>query len=130
MKNLILAIFAIALIESITSCKKTEDTVDAPFITIWTPTVAQNFVAGDTIHFTGNAGDSEDLHEGKLEIVKASNDSVLAFKKESVHAVKSYDFDARFSIHVAAETNAIARATYEDHDGNRTVKEVNIVLKP
>jgi hypothetical protein len=66
MKNLILAIFAIALIESITSCKKTEDTVDAPFVTIWTPTVAQNFVAGDTIHFTGNAGDSEDLHEGKL----------------------------------------------------------------
>jgi hypothetical protein len=31
-----------------------------------------------------------------------------------------------FRYQVAAETNAIARATYEDHDGNRTVKEVAI----
>ena len=130
MKNLFLATLAVALLVSISACKKTEVKVDAPFVTIWTPTVAQNFVAGDTIHFTGNAGDSEALHEGKLEILQASNDSVLAFKNESVHAVKSYDFDARFSISVAAETNAIARATYEDHDGNQTVKEVAITLKP
>lgn len=131
MKKTFLAISAIALFASFSACKKTEGKVDSsPKVTIKTPTVGQNFAAGDTIYFTGTASDNEDLHEGKLEILLASNDSVLASKNEYVHAVKSYDFDGRFLIPVSSTTETKARATYEDHDGNRTVREVNIVLKP
>lgn len=131
MKNSFLTISAITLLVSISACKKTENPVDtSPVVTISTPTAGQNFAASDSIHFTGTASDNEDLHEGKLEIIQASNDSVLAYQNEYVHAKKSYNFDGRFLLTVATSTPAIARATYEDHDGNRTVREVNIVLKP
>lgn len=131
MKNSLLFLSAIALLISVSACKKTEGTVDtSPVVTISTPTAGQNFVSTDSIHFTGTASDNEELHEGKLEIIQASNDSVLAYQNEYVHAKKSYSFDGRFLIPVTTSTSAIARATYEDHDGNRTVREVNIVLKP
>jgi len=131
MKMKFLAITAFALFVTFSACKKTEGVVDtSPKVTILTPTEGQNFATGDTIYFTGTASDNEDLHEGKLEILLASNDSILASKNEYVHAVKSYDFDGRFFIPVASTIDAKARATYEDHDGNITVSEVRIVLKP
>ena len=130
MNNFSIMITTLVLMISFSSCKKTGESKIAPEVTILAPMMGQVFQAGDTIYFQGTASDNEDLHEGKLEIIKTADNSALASKNEYVHATKSYTFDGRFSVPVTSETNAIARATYEDHDGNQTVKEVAITLKP
>jgi len=124
----ILAVALLCLIViAVQSCKKKNE---APVVTIEEPMVGDTIVSGGELHFQGTASDDNELHEGKLEVLRAADDSVLLSATLTVHALKSYAYHEHFDILTTTPMAAKARATFSDHDEVTTVKEVTVQLMP
>lgn len=119
--------FLCLMVIAVQSCKKKNE---APVVTIQEPMVGDTIVSGGELHFQGTASDDNELHEGKLEVLRATDDSVLLRATLTVHALKSYTFHEHFDILTTVPMAAKARATFSDHDEAITVKEVAVQLMP
>jgi hypothetical protein len=125
-KSILIALLCIAFV-AVQSCKKKNE---APVVTIEEPMLGDTIVSLGELHFQGTASDDNQLHEGKLEVLRASDDSVLLKATLTVHALKSYAFHEHFDILTTTPIAAKARATFSDHDEVTTVKEVAVQLMP
>jgi len=125
--KLVITFLAISLM-ALSACKKENQ---APVVTIEEPAVNDTTANGNELHFEGMATDDNGLHEGRLQILTTSNNTALVDTiLPGVHDSKSFMFHVHYLFNVTTSTKAIARATFSDHDGKSTTKEVAIVLTP
>lgn len=122
--------FSFLILLFVVGCKDPKKENQAPSVSITSPVNGQSVLATDSFTFSGTASDDEDLHTGKLEILLASNDSLLARQNLSVHAKVSYDFNQKFKLSFPSSTDVKARAKFEDHDGAVTTKDVLFRITP
>lgn len=129
-------LFVVVLITGffvISACKKPTDSDSskvASVVTVVSPAEGAVFSTTDSILFSGNASDNEDLHTGRISITRNSDGYLLVAKTLYVHSIKSYDYNEKLQVTVTQATPVKAVIQFEDHDGNVTNKEVNITLNP
>lgn len=125
--SITIAILFLAFI-GVQSCKKTENA--APVVNITEPAIGDTIYSGSDVHFHGTASDDDALHEGKLQLLRASDDSLITQLTVSVHGKKSYTFHEHLTVQTNVAILAKAKATFSDHDDAITSKEVLIQLMP
>jgi hypothetical protein len=133
MKNNVLFFGAILflLLVAFSSCGKHDHKDnEAPTVTMTSPAEGAVFNTADSILFLAFATDDEDLHSGRISIVRTSDDYLLAAKSLYAHAMKSYDVNDKLLVTVSQTTAAKAIVQFEDHDGKVTTKEANITINP
>ena len=129
-KHLLTAIL-VTIIIAISSCGKHDHKGnEAPTITMVSPAEGAVFNSADSILFVASATDDEDLHSGRITIVRSSDDYLLAAKTLYAHAMKSYEVNDKLLVTVTQTTAAKAIVQFEDHDGKVTTKEANITINP
>ena len=126
MKNMIFITMALSMvILSVSSCKK-EETPTAT-ITFNEPLANDSIANGDSLHVEGTITGTGELHGYTLSITNKTSGAILYTGSASNHS-DSYAFHEHWLNNVSSTSNIEVKVEVElNHDGNKTVKAVQVV---
>jgi hypothetical protein len=134
--NLVLIVALLSIIVAIASCKKDAQLSSSPTLVIWTPTQAQNFAAGSSIHITGTAtasgtDDAHLLHEMSITVTRVSDGSQVWLADISTHDEQSHAIDTSFVLpRPSVRDSFVLEAVVVNHLLNNATQKIGFTVNP
>ncbi|MCW3124859.1 MAG: hypothetical protein JWO03_517 [Bacteroidetes bacterium] len=137
MKNeqpIFIALFSVLIL--LASCSKTSVTDAPPVLAITSPSAAQNFAAGSSVHITGTAtasgtDDAHLLHELSITVTRASDHMQVWIADISVHEEQSHMIDTSFALpHPSVRDSLVLEAVVVNHLLNKATQKIGFIVNP
>ncbi len=125
LQHIALTFLAIVALSFFAACKKEDKT--APKATVTTPADGGTLAAGATVDISGTVTDETALKEAVIEVVKASDESVL-FTKTIAVSGKSATVTGSYVVNVAAGTVIEFHIEVTDEAGNTSDEHAHLTV--
>jgi hypothetical protein len=121
-------LFAVALILSMTACKKEEE-VNAT-ITISSPTITDTLALGDTLQLTGMVSGTGEMHGYSVMMMNLTTSAMVYSSTYDIHADLYTVSD--FWVNSVSDTSVVEATidVIKDHEGNHEMKTISVVCLP
>ena len=121
-------LFAVAIILSMTACKKEEE-VNAT-ITISSPTLVDTLALGDTLQLTGMVSGTGEMHGYSVRMMNFTTSTLVYSNTYDIHADLYTVSD--FWVNSVSDTSVVGATidVIKDHEGNHEMMTVNVVCLP
>ena len=124
MRKILLLLWLVAGI----ACKKAVTLAPEPVIVIGTPSAAQHFMKGDTIHINGNVTHTIEMMEVAVHMTDLSSKSEFFHNHFSAGNKTYYEFDSKYPVTETVKTSFKVEVEATDKDGNAATKEITITI--
>lgn len=108
------------------SCRKDKE---APTLSLLSPFEAAQVTAGTALSIKGTVADNENLHELSIVVNKSPSGAQSFASSPTVHEMKSYDFDLKWTTTPGDTGVYLLTITVIDHNDNINVRKINFTVK-
>jgi len=123
----LIIVFSVLFNLFLTACSKSESKQDTegPEITIYQPSIEDNYLNGDTLRVLAAISDNDELHDISANIVRVNKGvSEEVWVLESHSHLETYDLFGWYVIEVEDEYNEFELSiSASDHNGNVSTKK-------